>query len=92
MANRLQVTCHKPDNLDVDRRIQGIGGNNGKPWYLPIDRAISSIENGEWEFFVRVNNREVLVVVRIRPNGRKFLTTAADGHPPNNLLNLPVCP
>ncbi len=94
MATRHQVHCHKPDNNDADRRIQGIGGANpdGTRWYLPIDDAISAIETNKYSFFVRVQGKEVNVIVGKRPNGRKYLTTEGDGFPPNNLLALPTCP
>lgn len=94
MATRHQVTCHTPDNSDPDRRLQGIGGRNpnGSNWYLPIDDAIRKIETGVYEFYVVVSGRQVEVVVRRHASGRKYLTTEADGFPPNNLLNLPTCP
>ena len=97
MAVRHRVTCTKKDGADADRRIDGIGGatgavNTNGPWYLPIDKAIASIKKGEFEFYVLVDNRQVNVVVRSHPTtGREYLTTEADGFPPNNLLKLPDC-
>lgn len=94
MASRHQVRCHKPDNNDLDRRIQGIGGVNPDKanWYLGIDEAIRKIEDKTYEFYVVVSGREVKVIVGVRPSGRKYLTTEPDSFPPNNLLALPHCP
>jgi hypothetical protein len=89
---RCRVRCCDPDDSDRDRRIEGIGGqsSNGR-WYREIDKAISDIEKGINEFYVKVDDEEVDVIVRTR-NGVKYITTEADGFPPNNLLNLPACP
>ena len=95
MADLVQVHCHKPDNADADRRIQGIGGVNANTtrWYLPIDDAINGILSGKWDFFVEVRGRRVKVIVeKNAKSGRLYLTTEGDGFPPNNLLNLPICP
>jgi hypothetical protein len=95
MTIRVQVRCHKPDNADADRRIQGIGGinPNGNPWYVAIDDAIAGIKSGKWDFFVSIQYREVRVIVKTHSTSlREYLTTEGDGFPPNNLLSLPVCP
>lgn len=85
-----QVTCHTPDNLDLDRRIQGLGGYG---WWFGIDEIIGMIESYQHNFWVSVNGRRVDVIVRQHGIfGKKYLTTTADGFPPNNLLNLPPCP
>lgn len=95
MTTTHQVHCHKPDNADADRRIQGIGGANhdGTRWYLPIDQAIADIDSQKYAFFVEVRNQRVKVIVATHPTSRRrYLTTEGDGFPPNNLLNLPTCP
>lgn len=85
-----QVTCHTPDNADLDRRLQGLGGPN---WWYTIDNIIRFIEQRQHTFWVvSIYGQRVDVVVRQHPNGRKYLTTTADGFPPNNLLNLRHCP
>ena len=84
-----QVTCHTPDNADLDRRLQGLGGPN---WWDTIDNIIRFIESRQHDFWVMVRGQRVEVIVRQHTNGRKYLTTTADGFPPNNLLNLPNCP
>ena len=89
-----QVTCHKPDNADPDRRIQGLGGPGGSGWYLDIDTLITAIENKQyllWSVDPKTKT-SVWVEVHKRPNGRKYLKTQADGIEPNNLLALPHCP
>ncbi|MEJ7777654.1 MAG: DUF3892 domain-containing protein [Sphingomicrobium sp.] len=84
-----QVTCHSPDNLDADRRIQGLGGSLG--WY-DIDTIIRMIESGIHHFWTTAYGQRVDVIVRQHGLlGKKYLTTTADGFPPNNLLRLPFC-
>lgn len=93
MAGTFQVTCHTPDNADKDRRMQGVGGPSGGGWYRGIDQIIHNIENeGEKFWAVAPTGKSVWVLVRQRPNGRKYITTEADGVEPNNLLALPRCP
>lgn len=92
MAGTFQVTCHTPDDADRDRRMQGIGGPSGGGWYLSIDQIIHNIENkGEKFWTVAPTGKSVWVYVRTTPNGRKYITTDADGVEPNNLLALPHC-
>ncbi len=89
-----QVTCvHKTDRYDPHDRIRGIGGlnSNGTKWYASQERAITWIENGQYEFFVRVGGREVRLIVAMSRFGNKYLKTEADGEQPNNLLSLPEC-
>ncbi len=87
-----QVTCHKPDNADKDRRLQGLGGKAAGGWYRDIDTLIQAIENNENRFWtVDQNNKSVWIEVHKR-SGRKYLKTESDGVEPNNLLALPVCP
>lgn len=84
-----QVTCHTPDNFDPDRRIQGLGGFG---WWYDIDTIIEMIESRQHDFWVSVYSQRVDVVVRQHGYfGKKYLTTTADGFPPNNLLSLPPC-
>ncbi|CCV04321.1 conserved hypothetical protein [Mesorhizobium metallidurans STM 2683] len=91
MTGTFQVTCHKPDNADKDRRMQGLGGPSG--WYRDIDTLINNIENENEKYWtVAPTGESVWVVVRQRPNGRKYLKTEPDGVEPNNLLALPHCP
>jgi hypothetical protein len=86
-----QVTCHKPDNSDPDRRIQGLGGTSGGGWYREIDFLISLIERGDRFWTTDRNGNSVWIIVATR-NRRKYLKTEADGIEPNNLLALPNCP
>lgn len=91
---RREVTCiRKSDRYNPHERILGIGGSSsGTRWYLTQEQAIVAIENRQYEFFVRVNAREVRVIVAVSRYGNKYLKTEADGEQPNNLLSLPECP
>lgn len=88
-----RVTCIKPDGADTDRRIDRLGGtyNQTQVWNDTIDAVIQAIGNGH-TFWVSVNGYRVAVVRKVHPtSGRWYLTTEADGFPPNNLLSLPRC-
>jgi len=92
MANQFRVTCHKPDNADADRRLQGLGGPGGGGWYRDIDYLIAAIESGNEQFWTTApDGTSVWIIVATR-SGRKYLKTEADGVEPNNLLELPHCP
>lgn len=92
---RHQVTCiRKTNRYDPHDRIEGIGGVNldGTRWYSGQQQAITCIENGEYDFFVRVGSNEVAIIVAESRYGHKYLKTKPDGEQPNNLLALPECP
>jgi len=99
MAARHRITCTKKDGPDPDYRIDQIGGSTGGqgtngPWTLTIDEAISGMRdpNVGWRFYVVQQGLEVDVIIKRHPrSGREYLTTEADGFPPNNLLRLPDC-
>ncbi|MBX7536410.1 DUF3892 domain-containing protein [Qipengyuania sp. GH1] len=83
------VTCHTPDNADLDRRIQGLGGSFG---WLAIDQIINLIKNGAIFFTappLAVNRR--IIVAQHPRTYRLYLKTDADGVEPNNILALPRC-
>lgn len=84
----LQITCITPDGRDADQRIDAVGGSG---FYHLIDDAIRYIENRTNSYWTMVNGRAADVIVAVRPNGRKYLKTTADGYEPNNLLALPNC-
>ncbi|ESX49397.1 DUF3892 domain-containing protein [Mesorhizobium sp. C416B] len=91
MAGTFQVNCHKPDNNDPDRRLQGLGGKGDTQWYRTIDQLITLIEGGDKFWTVDTAGNSVWINVHTR-NGRKYLKTDSDGVEPNNLLALPHCP
>jgi hypothetical protein len=87
-----EVTCiQKSDRYDPQDRILGIGGVNadGTRWYATQEQLIAWIESGQFEFYVRVEGREVRVIVAVSRYGNKYVKTQADGEQPNNLLSLP---
>lgn len=91
MAGTYQVTCHKPDNADKDRRLQGVGGPGGGGWYRGVDQMIALIDGGDKFWTVDQAKNSVWLIVSSR-NGRKYIKTTSDGLEPNNFLALPHCP
>ena len=94
MANRVQISSiRKNDRQSAYERISSIGGTNpdGKVWSLTLDEAIAGIEGGKWDFYTKVGNHAVDVVVAKAASGRKYLRTTADRDTPDNLLSLPEC-
>lgn len=87
-----RVDCHTPDNADLDRRLQGLGGTTPSSWWFTIDTIISMIDQGHI-FYTMVDNEVALVIVETNPtSGRRFVKTMADSFLRNNLLSLPYCP
>jgi hypothetical protein len=83
------VTCHTPDDLDIDRRIQGLGGAG---WWMPIDEIIERIDSGADQFWIQYALIPTKVVVKQRgPLERKYLCTLPDSTMEDNLLKLPDC-
>lgn len=91
MAGTFQVTCHKPDDDDPDRRLEGLGGPGGDGWYRDIDFLIQLIRDGDKFWTVDQEGNSVWIIIATR-NRREYLKTSSDGIEPNNLLALPVCP
>jgi len=87
-----QVTHHRPDGSDADRRIDGLAGPSGNGWYREIDDLILGIENRAFRLWTTTPQiQSVWVEVAQRRGGRKYLKTSADDVEPNNLLALPQC-
>lgn len=92
MTTYYRADCHTPDNLDTDRRIQGLGGTVPQVWWYGIDTIIRMIGEGE-VFYTLVNGDVAIIVVAKHPtSGRQYLKTQPDSYPYNNLLHLPHCP
>lgn len=84
-----QVTCHKPDGADADRRIDRLGGPG---WNGTIDEVLASMDAGH-TFWTYVGGYRANVIPKVHPTTfRRYVTTEADGFPPNNLLSLQRCP
>lgn len=93
MPQTAQIQCiNKTDRYSAYDRISHVGGSTPTRWKLTQQQAITAIESGEWQFFVRVAGQSVWVVVARSAAGNKYLKTQNDGEHPNNLLSLPECP
>jgi uncharacterized protein DUF3892 len=74
-------------------RITHIGGStdDGRPWGLSLDEAVTAVDSDEWQFFVEIpqgTRTEVESRWWVGGSGSKFLTTAPDATTVNNLDNL----
>ena len=94
MAQRVQVSCiNKREHDDPHERIINIGGINpsGNRWKRSQARAIESIEDGTYDFFVSVGRYSTDIIVATH-EGHKYLKTIPDARGNDNLLSLPECP
>ncbi|WP_370179918.1 DUF3892 domain-containing protein [Alteriqipengyuania sp.] len=81
-----RITATRKDGPDPDYRIDAFKVNG--TWYT-IGQMIGFIRDG-YRFTVEAAGRIVNVVLKQHPRTlRWYLTTEADGFPPNNLLALP---
>ncbi|WP_260582085.1 DUF3892 domain-containing protein [Sphingopyxis sp. PET50] len=88
-----RAECHTPDNLDTDRRLQGLGGSHPHVWWYGIDTIIRMIDGGNDIFYTMVDGKVALIEVATHPvSKRRYLKTVRDSYPYNNLLYLPHCP
>jgi uncharacterized protein DUF3892 len=86
MAQTLEITCISKTRCGgPHERIDYIGGS---AWRFTAAQAISFIEGGMFDFFVKAGGRALRVVVAIR-SGEKYLKTLADGEAPDDLLSAP---
>lgn len=94
MAQRVRIECiNKSPRQDPHKRIENVGGRNddGTRWKLTEEQAISSIDRGQYSFWVSAGGQAVNVIVASH-EGHRYLKTESDGLHPNNLLALPECP
>lgn len=83
-----QITHTRQDGADADRRIDGFLINGH---YYPIEQVIQWMNVQGHRFWTSVRGVSAWVKARQHANGRWYLTTAADGFWPNNLLDLDPC-
>lgn len=91
---KIEIKCiNKSNRLNPHERILYIGGlnPNNTRWKISLERAIQGIEQGKWQFYVRVGLNVVDVIIATH-NGNKYLRTKNDSIETNNLLHLPECP
>ncbi|MGX4675951.1 DUF3892 domain-containing protein [SAR92 clade bacterium H246] len=95
MATSIQVQCiNKTNRSSSWERISHIGGrtDSSTSWKITLEEAISSIEAGQYSFYVSAGGHRAQVIVAVSASGNKYLKTENDGEQPNNLLSLPECP
>ncbi|MGH6815482.1 MAG: DUF3892 domain-containing protein [Hyphomicrobiaceae bacterium] len=87
-----EIKCINTDGqLNPYERVTHIAWYVTGQWKITQQAAIRFIEAGEWDFFVIIAGRRVLVEVATNRFGRKYLKTQVDKDEPTNLLNLPEC-
>jgi hypothetical protein len=83
----MEITCVVADGIDPQNRVDRVGG----PWGSKCEDAIiEEIESGR-EYFVDIDGDLVDVVV-VGQDGRKYLRTDPDATARNELLSLMRCP
>ncbi len=94
MATSRQIKCiNKPLRQDSHQRITHIGGDwgtYGNRIKITEEEGIRHIEQGIYNYHVKVGNRDVNVFISTH-NGRKYLRTTSDDTTVDNLLSLPEC-
>ena len=63
----------------------------GKHWQLSESEAIAGLQNGSWNFHIRVAGRDIPIVIAADVAGRKFLAARINGKITDDLLSLPDC-
>ena len=91
MLHQVRCIC-KGAGAKSHERITHIGGGNAsRAWLLPLEQAISGMEEGRWCFCVLEEGRFLPVVIATGPSGQKYLKTGDDDEQPDHLLALPEC-
>ena len=90
----IQIMCvNKTDRYNPHERISYCGGIiNGARWRKSQQQVVSDIENGINQYHVKVNYRDVRVIVAVSKWGNKYIKTIDGDVTPDNLLSLPECP
>lgn len=65
------------------------GTKTGPLTVVSRDAVLDVIDRGEVYTYNNVNGTQARVITRDGDNGRKYITTIADGRETNNLLELP---
>lgn len=88
MADRQVKRTGKDTDGDITKLC------NGNATWSPVTKAqaIKDIDGGAHTYFVNEKGHRSKVITYVGKDGKtKHLTTEADGHPENNLDNLPDC-
>lgn len=93
MAIRIRYVG-KTESNEPHSRIKNVGGvnNNGTQWNFSQEQIIHDIESGEYQYYVRVDEKPVFVTVAESPEGKKYIKTEQDADHPDTLLDLPGFP
>lgn len=83
---RVQVTCiTKTDQQNPHARISHIGGLG---WRFTQEQAVQGILNGQYSFFMRIQDRTLDIIVA-NYEGNLYLKTPIDMDQPEQLLHIP---
>ena len=81
---------NKPDT-GHDYSIEYLGGKSGEfDWQHTEAQAISYIEQGLFDYFIREDSQNLLVKLGVTPEGRKYLKVDADEEIPLSKFHLPT--
>jgi hypothetical protein len=79
------------EDRDASHAVRSIGGRSGDlKWEHSQEQAISYIERGLFEYFVREHSQNLKLKVATTMEGRKYLKVDAQPGVPVSDLDLPV--
>ena len=72
------------------KRLKKISGRDihGRSFNLSEREAIAGLQDGNWTFHMRLNGREIPIIVAADRAGNKFLAARVDGRITDDLLLL----
>jgi len=73
------------------KRLKKISGQDacGRCFNLSEREAIAGLQEGNWTLHMRLNGREIPIIVAADVTGNKFLAARVDGHITDDLRFLP---
>jgi len=63
----------------------------GKHWQFSESEAIAGLQNGSWNFHIRLTGCDIPIIIAADVAGRKFLAARVNGKITDDLLSLPDC-